>query len=400
MKTGIIKSNLFVLAVILIVAITFVPYPVRPVYAGEENVNNGSWILNGFQWSEDREPFEIGNDSQGRLPFRLPFDHLKDQNGCGMTIEDYMDQVWDLSFDKVYPRALGNWLEDLMEALQDASFDWMEDSQRFFWGRLWACWLSNQCWGASKWPGFGFPRGFLPNQRSEFVVGKTYEADFPVDGYDGLNVEAMNGEVTIRGQEDTDSVLVTAYLSVGSESEEDAEIHMDNLDILVTENENEIIIQTIQPEDFDGRSYKIEYDIIVPSDFEVMTSQDNGRITILDIENNVDVWNGNGYVLLSDITGGITAGVDNGRIKGVMVRPDNKTIDLSITNGGIELHISSTSTSAEISATVLNGDIRVSNLDISDAVKKKKRLTGVIGDGEGAIELSTDNGNITVIGFD
>jgi hypothetical protein len=400
MKTGIIKPNLFVLAVILVVAITFMPYPVRPVYAGEENVNNEVWALTGFQWSEDQEPFEIENDSQGRLPFRLPFDHLIDQNGFGMTIEDYMDEVWDLSFDMVYPKALGNWLEDLMEALQDPSFDWMKDSQRFFWGRLWVSWLANQCRGASKWPGFGFPRGFFPNQRPEFVVGQTYEADFPVDGHDGLNVEAMNGEVTIRGQEDTDSVLVTAYLTVGADSEEDAEMYMEDLDILVTDNANEILIQTIQPEDFKGRSYKIQYDIIVPSDFEVTASQDNGRITIRDIENNVDVWNGNGYILLSDIAGGITAGVDNGRIKGVMVQPDNKTIDLSTTNGGIELHISSTSTSAEISATVVNGNIRVSNLDISDVVKRKKRLTGVIGDGEGVIELNTVNGHIAVIGFD
>ena len=203
----------------------------------------------------------------------------------------------------------------------------------------------------------------------------------------------------VTGQGDADKVVVTAYLSVGSDSRQDAEMHIDDLEIQATESANGILIQTVQPENSEGRKYLVEYDIIVPSSFEVMTTQVNGSIDILNIENSVDVSNMNGDVLLYGIVGGVAAGVGNGSIESAVFLPVNKTINLQINNGNIELSIP-TSASAEFSAAVDgNGEIIVSDLDITDGVKTIQSLSGVIGNGEGLIELSTGNGNIEVIGF-
>jgi hypothetical protein len=242
--------------------------------------------------------------------------------------------------------------------------------------------------------------GFKPSD-PEFTVEKTFEDEFPVENQITVNVEAINGDVVVTGQADAKRVIVTAQLYVSSDSPEDAELHLEDLDILVTVSTNEFLIQTVQPEEnFNGRQYFVEYDIIVPNSFEVVTTQTNGTTAIFDIQNNVEISNENGDVLLLGVVGGVTADVENGRIEGTVVLPVNETIDLSVVNGGLELSIP-TSTSAEFSATVNGiGEIIVSYLDIMDSLSTGKSLTGTLGNGEGSIALSTVNGNIEVIGFD
>jgi hypothetical protein len=241
--------------------------------------------------------------------------------------------------------------------------------------------------------------GFKFND-SEFTVDKIFYDDFPVENHIRVNVEAINGEVVVTGQTDAKNVTVTAHLYVGSDSQEDAELHLADLDVLVTDGINEILIQTLQPQNFDGRQYLVEYDIIVPNSLEVVTSQTDGSIAILDIQNRVEVSNKNGDVFLSGIVGGVTADVENGGIEGTVVLPFNETIDFSVNNGGLELSIP-TSSSAEFSATVDGtGKINVYDLDITDSLSTSKSLTGTLGNGEGSITLSTVNGNIEVLGFD
>jgi len=237
------------------------------------------------------------------------------------------------------------------------------------------------------------------NNQSKYTVDKTFEDDILVENHIRVDIEANNGEVVVTGQSDATHVIVTAHLSVTAKSRADAELHLDDLDVLVTDDTNEIIIQTIQPEIFDGREYRVQYDIIVPSNFEVITSQVNGSIEIINIENNIDVSNTNGGALLINIVGGIVADVENGGIEGTVVLPANETIDLSTNNGIIDLNIP-ISTSAEFSATVGIGQINVSNLNILDSVNTNTSLTGTLGNGEGSIVLRTGIGNIEAIGFD
>ena len=235
---------------------------------------------------------------------------------------------------------------------------------------------------------------------TDFTVVKILEDDFPVANHIRVHVEAITGEVVITGQQDAKRVMVTARLSVRSDSRKDAESHLDDLEILVTDGTNEILIETVQPENFNGRTYRVEYDITVPDSFEVEASQVSGTIAILDIQNSVEVSNKNGDVLLPGIVGGVVADVDNGGIEGTVILPVNEAIDLFVKNGGLELSIP-TSTSAEFSAAVIgNGEIRVSDLELSDSSSTAKSLSGTLGDGEGSIALRTVNGNIEVIGFD
>ena len=234
----------------------------------------------------------------------------------------------------------------------------------------------------------------------DFTAGKILIDDREADNHIRVTVAAVSGEVVVTGESGAQQVKVTARLYVTSDSQEDAELHLDDLDILVTDDTNEILIQTVQPQNINGREYRVEYDIIVPDSFVVVASQVNGSIAILDIQNNIDVSNENGDVLLSGVTGGVTAHVENGRIEGSVVLPVNEGIDLSVINGGLDLSIPK-STSAVFSATVdMNGEIIVSDLEFAESTHTPMALTGTLGNGEGFVVLSTVNGNIEIMGFD
>jgi hypothetical protein len=256
------------------------------------------------------------------------------------------------------------------------------------------------CSGSVSGPEFNISAEGFNISDPEFTVKKTFKDGFPVENHNRLNVEAINGEVVVTGQDDANRVLITAHLYVSSYSQEDAELHLEDLDILVTDDTNEILIKTVQPENINGLRYLVEYDIIVPNSFEVVASKVNGSIAILDIQNNIDAWNKNGDIMLSGVIGGGTAQVENGRIEGSVVLPVNEGIDLSVINGGLDLSIPK-STSAVFSATVdMNGEIIVSDLEFTESTHTPSALTGTLGNGEGFVVLSTVNGNIEILGFD
>lgn len=254
------------------------------------------------------------------------------------------------------------------------------------------------CTGDISGPNINFSADGFKVSDPEFTMQKTFETEILVESHSSVNIAAINGEVMVTGNSDAETVVVVAHLIVGSDSQADADRHIDDLEVLVTNSANEILIQTVQPQNTGGREHNVEYDIIVPSDFAVTTTQVNGSIDIVDIENSVDVWNTNGDVLLSDIVGGVAADVVNGSIAATVTLPVHETIDLTTDNGSIELRIPH-STSAVLGASVVIGAIITSNLEFADLVQTSHTLTGTLDNGEGVIELWAGNGNINVIGF-
>ncbi len=249
-------------------------------------------------------------------------------------------------------------------------------------------------------PNFNVSTGGFPIEGPDFTVQKTAIEDIPTLSRIRVIVESTNGEVVVTGREDVNNVMVTAHLFVSSDRLIDAERQLDNLDILVTGGANEITIQTVRQQTFNGCTCRVEYDIIVPDNFEVTAKQANGAVAILDIQNRVEVSNENGNVFLFGIAGGILADVENGDIEATVVLPLNDNIHLSVRNGGLVLSIP-TSTSTEFAATVHGiGEIFISNLHLIDSLTAGNSLTGTLGNGEGSTVLSAVNGNIEVIGFD
>ena len=244
-----------------------------------------------------------------------------------------------------------------------------------------------------KWP------WFWPD-KAEFIVDGSFSESVPVAGHRRIRLDAVNGEIAITGKPGATSVTVTAELQVGSNASRlDAETGLNQLGVLVVEGSDEIFVQTRQPKTMDGRKYVVNYTVTVPSHLAVDVTQDNGHVTVMDIESSLFVEVANGNVYLSDIFGFATVSVDDGSINGTVTLPPGGEIILSTVNGDIDLRIPA-STSAELSALVEFGAITWNNLDLLNAVHTIQSLTGTLGDGTGLIDLDTRNGNIDVTGFD
>lgn len=231
----------------------------------------------------------------------------------------------------------------------------------------------------------------------EFFAQETYSTELPVVDHMRIRLEAVRGDIQIEGRDDVNSVTVIAQKWVGSDSLEDAEMHMIELKILVTDEIDEILIQTFHPQNTQSRRYIVDYHIIVPSDLETEVTLNNGHISILDVQNSVMVDAVHGGVFLSNIAASVQVSLSNGSIDGTVVLPLDGEIIMSTYNGNIDLNIPM-STSAEFTASVTNGSIADYNLEFGAAVQTNQLLTGTLGSGDGVIDLDTINGNISVVG--
>ncbi len=243
--------------------------------------------------------------------------------------------------------------------------------------------------------GFNFP-----NAEPQFFAKETFTTELPLVNHTGIRLEAVHGNIEIEGRDDINSVTVIAQKWALADSLEDAEANMNNLEILVTDQIDEVLIQTIQPENILRRRYLVDYHIILPSALETEVTLINGDISVLNVQNRLKVDSENGNVsLVNIISAGVVVSLGNGSIDSTMVLPLDGEIRMSTINGNIDLSIP-TSTSAEFAASVNNGLVRIFNLEIDAVVRTNQLVTGTLGAGEGLIDLGSINGNISVKGVD
>jgi phosphohistidine swiveling domain-containing protein len=232
----------------------------------------------------------------------------------------------------------------------------------------------------------------------KFFAKETFTTEFPLVNHMRIRLEAIRGNIQIDGRENTDSVTVIAQKRVGSYSLEDAEENLNELEILVTDQIDEVLIQTLQPDNIMNRKYIVDYQIIIPKDLEIEVVHTNGDINVINIENWVTVDSENGDVFLTDISASVIVTIANGSINSSVDLPLDGEIILSTNNGDIDLSIPS-STSAGFAASINNGLIQTFNLEFEDAVQTIQSLSGTLGDGDGVIDLGSINGYISVVGI-
>lgn len=239
---------------------------------------------------------------------------------------------------------------------------------------------------------------------------------FDVEGQRRLRLDAINGSVEITGVSDIDSVVIWGERIVESESTIDAAQHLEDLYIRVGTHTDEITVRTEQPRTAHGRNYIVNYRIHVPATWQIFVEHINGDVTVSSIarkmeidlvngdvtirssDGNADVELTNGHMRLWDLSGNVGGKLTNGNIDGRVLLPRSETCTLKTVNGRITLSLPE-SVSAAFSAEVTNGTIVLSDLDLQDQRVTSKSVAGVLGDGEGEVDLEAVNGNIVVNGF-
>ena len=257
------------------------------------------------------------------------------------------------------------------------------------------------------------PTGNVDN--TNFEASENFSTDVAVTTQNVLAIRGINGNVEITGSAVATEVTIAGTKTVKSESVQDAEDYLDNLQVNVTTTATAIGAETVQPSANRGRNLSIDYRITVPAALRVDVVNTNGNVDVFSVASNVSVLNTNGNVELDDITGNAsvtltngnveldnlvgsaTAITTNGNVVGDVTLPLNGTLSLQTTNGTAQLVVPQ-NTSADVTASLANGQISVTNLTFSNLVQTPTSLTGTLGAGEGMISLTTVNGDVDLIG--
>lgn len=238
--------------------------------------------------------------------------------------------------------------------------------------------------------------GFITN--TNYIATESLSQEINITNQSKLRLEGISGDISIVGRSDISTIKIESEKKIGSESIEDAAAHLPDLNVFISNSEDEIFVKTYQPQQSYGRSYILEYRVIVPNNFAVLIGNTNGIIMVDSIYKNVNINNVNGAVILNDLNGSTEINLVNGQISSNQTMPTDGTISLKTVNGTIELFIPQ-NTSSEFIATAVNGNININNLLLRNNINHTYSIQGTLGDGRGMITLETTNGSIYVSGY-
>ncbi|MDZ7261716.1 MAG: DUF4097 domain-containing protein [candidate division KSB1 bacterium] len=251
---------------------------------------------------------------------------------------------------------------------------------------------------------------------TNFSAAEPFSFEVAVKTQSRFVLAAINGSIDVVGVPGTSSVKIWGERIVKSESEADAQAHLEKLEVQVKDGDEEVFVKTVQPGETQGRTYVVNYHIQMPDTWDFYLETINGEMAVDSLNATVSIGATNGNVKLTKVTGTVSVNLTNGNIwlrdlvGSVKVDLTNGTIDgrvsltaqaicdMEITNGGISLGIPKT-TSATFSAKVVNGSVSVSELALSNMSTSRTSVSGILGDGKGTVNLRTTNGNIKVWGF-
>jgi DUF4097 and DUF4098 domain-containing protein YvlB len=221
-----------------------------------------------------------------------------------------------------------------------------------------------------------------------------------------LKISNINGNVKISSWS-YDKVSLNAVSSTFLSNDE-----LDKIEIVVTESENIIDIQTKKL--MDGTTnVTTEMTIKAPYNITADTiDTSNGDIDIAGIKGNISATSSNGDIVIQDVRGYIQADTSNGDIvikKTTGLRnlhssngmidaemydfKENVTIDTS--NGDIYLYLNP-SLNADLEMTTSNGIIIINELSVNLTISENDYKVGMLGDGENKINIQTSNGDIFI----
>jgi len=234
------------------------------------------------------------------------------------------------------------------------------------------------------------------NRDQDAIAVESFDYRFELDSVAALEIDGINGNMEIIGT-DGDSIHIWGDRLVRSDTQADADAHLDQLQVNVRKGDSALLVETEQPEESQGRSYEVDYHVRLPRSLAVAAHLVNGDIGVDEIINEVEMKLVNGDIDCQNIEGSCSGSVVNGEINCEMIVSDQEQCSLSTVNGDVTLEIYKTS-SAELRAQVTNGSISVEGLQVTNQQISKTTFYGVIGDGLGMIQLQTVNGDIEVKG--
>ncbi len=225
----------------------------------------------------------------------------------------------------------------------------------------------------------------LASTGSEHEFSERIHEEYPADSNTILRASTVNGYIKIHSW-DQDLVNISALKF--ADNEEDFE----KLDLEVTVNGDDIDIE-VKHATGDFRNEGINLDIKMPYGATVGTLNSvNGRIEVTDMSVVEYVGTTNGAVHIEDVGAILEVNTTNGAISAEILSM-NDHVRLSSTNGAIEVDIM-TSLDATICIETVNGHISIHDVPLNLTQDEPHHKEGDLGNGGKTLEISTTNGDI------
>ena len=234
----------------------------------------------------------------------------------------------------------------------------------------------------------------------------------PAGDYAHLELTNGNGNVAVEGVKGEEIVLV-ATKKVKAKSEEEGQKRLNQIQIVLSEEKPNLRIVTDVSELPSKGNWSVNYEVQLPMHMSLFARTSNGNIDVADLQEQaqVETSNGNvaahriggaitarttnGNVKLHDVEGAIEAKTTNGNVYGELCTFDTgKRTTLHSSNGNVQLDVPN-DVSAKVVAATRNGNVHC-DLPISVSLQRRNLMEGIVGSGEGEIELRTTNGNVKI----
>jgi hypothetical protein len=201
----------------------------------------------------------------------------------------------------------------------------------------------------------------------------------------------QNGGVSVKGW-DRNEILMRAKIQAAAPTEAEAKEMVSQVRI-ETAAAN---IFASGPASRNDRWWSVSYEVFVPRRSNLSLKTNNGGISIVDVNGQLQFGALNGGVHLKRVGGSVKGGTTNGGLHVELTgdRWDGEALDVSTTNGGVSMSIPE-NYSAHLETGTVNGHL---NIDFPVMVQGKitKELAVNLGSGGATIRAMTTNGGVRI----
>ena len=227
----------------------------------------------------------------------------------------------------------------------------------------------------------------------------TWQKSYPLDAGGRVEIGNVNGKIRVEPSTGS-TVEVVATKKARGATPEQAKASLERASIIETVSSGSVKIETRIAKTsgivFNGGNLQVEYAVKVPAGAEVNLTTTNGGIEVYGLKGRVTAETTNGGVETRGLTGQLQASTTNGGLDIDMAAIPEGGVKLECTNGGIKVRLPRDA-KATISASITNGGISPGDLPIDvTGENNRRRLEGRMNGGGPRVQIEGTNGGITL----
>lgn len=201
----------------------------------------------------------------------------------------------------------------------------------------------------------------------------------------------QNGGVSVKGW-DQGQILIRAQVQAAAPNAGEAEQLARQIRIETGGNK----IYASGPEHQKNYNWSVSYEVFVPRRSDLALETHNGGIAISEVNGRINFTAMNGGVVLRKVGGSVHGSTMNGGLVVELAgdRWDGETLDVSTTNGGVQMSVPE-NYSAHLQTGTVNGGISV-DFPVTVQGRITKELSLNLGSGGATVKAMTTNGGVRV----